>query len=595
MKIRRAILASLLAFPNLAIETPAQPCPVTPFAPNYTATPMPSAFSSILGNPAAMNVFVSMMDDESSSPIVLPPAGFNFYGASRLYFQVNVNGFLGFDQFLGTCCFTAVAPGTVGTPEDYIGPWWDDLHTSSAGSVWYLALPNGDVIVEWNTMEAFPANMSGENATFQARFNAAPVNTIEFHYDPASFATGPPGIWAAVVGVENATGATGFDVTGLAAANGTFPPTDFTLTFQAAGPPQVFPGYNSTVTPVGMTSISGQPGEVVVFNSGVAATCTTGCTNIFDDDFAGPVAIPFPFQYFGQAVTQFWIDTNGFVRFQSPPVCGDFTNAGVGTTGAAGRAAPFWDDLKGSTTSTGKVSYLVSGPGGSQTMTIEWKDLETWTGTMMCADNGSRLNFQLVLHQSTNDIELKYGAFIFGTSPAPSGTIGVTNLAGTSGHDPSGLGPTAPFPTTENYLLTPCVPCGFAINFGTPCPSTAGTSGGLPVSGNAAFTLTQSGAPAGAPGFLLMGLSNTVWTLPPPIPLPLPLSTFGFGGGCSLRVSADILIPIVTSPTGTTSVNVPIPPGLAPCAATVYAQWANVVVGAPLAIQTSDGLQVVTG
>jgi hypothetical protein len=547
-----------------------------------------------------VNLFGAGTDDLSSPPIGVPPAGFSFYGAAKATFQVNANGFVAFDQALGTGFFTNVGPGSPSAPNDYIAPWWDDLHTSAAGSVWYLVLPAGDVVVEWNTMEKFPANLSGENVTFQARFNASPANTIEFHYDQATFSMGT-NLWDATVGVEDAAGIVGLDVTLGAAANAAFPATDFLLTFQASGPPTVVPTYNVATTPFGMTSIAGMPGEVVVFNASTPEVppCTFGCQGtagaIFDDNWSAPVPLPFPFQYFGQAVTQLFIDANGFVRFDTAPVCGDFANAAMGTTAAAGRAAPFWDDLRGSTTSTGQVSYLVSGTPGSQALTVEWKDLETWTGANNCADTMTRLNFQLVLYQGSGNIEFKYGLLNLGNSPAPSGSIGVTNLAGSVGVDASMQSTASLFPTANGYLLTPCSACGFATNFGTPCPSTSGSSGGSPVSPNFAFAITQSGAAAGVPTILVIGVSNSVWTIPPPLPLPLPLSVFGLAGGCSLLVSADIMIPTVTSAGGTSALGVPVPPGLAACAATVYAQWVNVTAVAPLTVLASNGLQIVTG
>jgi len=593
----RAPYLSLLALGVIALPCAAQPCPTVQSV-SYTSAPSPSSLTSILGNPATVILFGPGSDDNVTT--VGLPISFAYYGVSKTQVAISVNGLVGFTPGLIGASFTNDPPGTPGAEDDIVMPWWDDLHTGTIGNLAYQTTPGGSFVIEWNSVQHFPSNASGENATFQVVLNPSPANTIQFHYDQATFASGLDP-WTASVGIEDASGGNALDLTALGANNSLFRPTDYTLTPMPSGPPMVIPSYNVSTTPFGMTSIAGQPGEVVVFNSATPEMppCTFGCQGtagaIFDDNWSAPVPLPFSFQYFSQPVTQIFIDVNGFVRFDSAPVCGDFTNAAMGSGAAAGRAGPFWDDLRGSTTSTGQISYLVSGAPGSQTLTVEWKDLETWSGASNCADTFTRLNFQLVLFQGSNNIEFKYGLLNLGNSPAPSGSIGVTNLAGTAGVDASMGGTASIFPTTNGYLLTPCTPCGFATGFGPTCPSSVGTSGGNPVSPNFGFTINQSGAAPGVPTILILGLSNSVWTIPPPLPLPFPLAGFGLAGGCSLLVSADIMIPTVTSPTGTSAFTVPVPPALAACAATLYAQWANVTAAAPLTVLTSNGLQIVTG
>jgi hypothetical protein len=136
-------------------------------------------------------------------------------------------------------------------------------------------------------------------------------------------------------------------------------------------------------------------------------------------------------------------------------------------------------------------------------------------------------------------------------------------------------------------------PCGTAVTFGPSCPGTIGSFGGLPVAGNAGFAITLTGVTGTQPAALVLGLSNTTWTIPPFIPLPMPLASVGLNSGCSLLVSPDIILPKLLG--GLIVYPVPIPPGTPSCA-TWYAQW--IVLDwfvSPWQYVASNGLAVTTG
>jgi hypothetical protein len=195
----------------------------TPSGGSYTVTQTPATFTSIAGAPGAIPIIPAGQDDLTTGPIprFMP---FTFFGAPKTWVQISTNGFVVFDQTLGGGFFTNDPIPTPGTVDDMVAPWWDDLHTGATGTVWMLITFANQVVVEWNTMEKFPFNSSGENATFQLKLNASPANTIEFHYDHASFTAGACGDpWDATVGLENATGLTGVDPTGNGNSNPFFP------------------------------------------------------------------------------------------------------------------------------------------------------------------------------------------------------------------------------------------------------------------------------------------------------------------------------------------------------------------------------------
>ena len=205
--------------------------------PNYCVDPTAAPFASILGAPGTVAVFGPGVDDTTSAATALPPM-MSFYGAAKATFQINNNGWVAFNQALAGGFFTNAAIPTAAAPNDMIAPFWDDLHTGplagGLGMVAYQVTPAGNLVVEWNSMEKFPANLSGENVTFQMELFKDPGHKIQFRYDPVTFSSGAI-VWDATIGVENSTGAKGTDATGLGTANAGFPATSLELNRHTSG------------------------------------------------------------------------------------------------------------------------------------------------------------------------------------------------------------------------------------------------------------------------------------------------------------------------------------------------------------------------
>ncbi|HKB15192.1 MAG TPA: hypothetical protein VKF62_03960, partial [Planctomycetota bacterium] len=157
--------------------------------PSYCVGPAAPGFTTISTSPTAILLWGPGNDDTTSAPIALP-AAFSFFGVPKTTFQVNNNGWIAFDQVLAAGFFVNAAIPTPGAPDDAVFGWWDDLHTGTIGNVYYDVTPGGQLIVEWNSEEQFPANSGGENVTFQVRLNPSPANSIELVYDPATFSNG---------------------------------------------------------------------------------------------------------------------------------------------------------------------------------------------------------------------------------------------------------------------------------------------------------------------------------------------------------------------------------------------------------------------
>lgn len=281
--------------------------------PNYCALPTAAPFASILGAPGTVVVFGAGVDDTTSAATALPP-GMSFYGSPRATFQVNNNGWVAFNQALGVGFFTNAAFPTAAAPNDIIAPWWDDLHTGplagGLGTVAYQVTAGGSLIVEWNSMEQFPANLSGENVTFQMELFPDPAHKIRYRYDGATFSSGPI-VWSASIGVENAAGSIGLDATGLGTGNAAFPATNLELTYHGSGTTMTTatgcgglgtavggsPNLNDSLT-VALTGLS--MGGIPVMWIGIVPTaiplCPAGCTQgtTLDILFPGTAAISGP-------------------------------------------------------------------------------------------------------------------------------------------------------------------------------------------------------------------------------------------------------------------------------------------------------------
>jgi len=230
----------------------------TPSGGTYTVTQTTPAFTSIAGTPGAIPIIPTGTSAVVTGPIprFMP---FTFFGVSKTWVQISVEGWMAFDQTLTSSSSSNQGIPNSGNPNDMLAPWWDDLHTGALGTVWLGINFGNKVTVEWNSVERSPGNGSGEIATFQVILNPAPVNTIEFHYDHAGFSSGTDP-WNASVGIEDATGTVGINPTPNGNMNGVFPNIGGT------------PAPNPVPAVMGMNAAAYNQGDIGVFtfNTGAA-------------------------------------------------------------------------------------------------------------------------------------------------------------------------------------------------------------------------------------------------------------------------------------------------------------------------------------
>jgi hypothetical protein len=121
-----------------------------------------------------------------------------------------------------------------------------------------------------------------------------------------------------------------------------------------------------------------------------------------------------------------------------------------------------------------------------------------------------------------------------------------------------------------SYLIDYADYVSDTVTFGTACPTSGQRMPAMstqPAHAGGSLSVTLSNAPASSAGAMLFGLSRTTWS---GVPLPLPLAFLG-AGTCSLQVSIDVTVPIMTNTGGAFSAYVPVPDVLA-----LYGTWFHV-------------------
>ncbi len=158
--------------------------------------------------------------------------------------------------------------------------------------------------------------------------------------------------------------------------------------------------------------------------SDIAATGTivsnwvpTGTFGARDEGHSGPISLPFPFKFYGQARNTVYVSSNGVILFNAP-TGNIFTNVAIPTAATPNEyIAPFWDDLDG--TSSGEVYYRADG----NKFTIQFTNWRKYSAST------SSLTFQVVLH-ANGRIMYYYNNM---NATLNSATVGIEDAAGAVG------------------------------------------------------------------------------------------------------------------------------------------------------------------
>ena len=129
------------------------------------------------------------------------------------------------------------------------------------------------------------------------------------------------------------------------------------------------------------------------------ATITTSSGSVSgDDNYSGPVALPFTFNYFGTAYNSIYVGTNGYVTF-STGVTG-YTNYAIPSSGAAGEIGPGIAfglcDLN--TGSGGTINFGYTGTAPNRQFIIYFNGVADYGGS-------GTISGQIILYETTGIID----------------------------------------------------------------------------------------------------------------------------------------------------------------------------------------------
>lgn len=117
-----------------------------------------------------------------------------------------------------------------------------------------------------------------------------------------------------------------------------------------------------------------------------------------DDSFAGPFT-HFPFKYYENTYSNFYVSTNGIITFGSGSW--DYFARPIPFSPAPNNLiAPLWGDLYKNT--YGQVFYRVDGTAGSRRLVVEWEIYNNASLELLIT------NFEVILYEATGNIRFHY-------------------------------------------------------------------------------------------------------------------------------------------------------------------------------------------
>ncbi len=148
----------------------------------------------------------------------------------------------------------------------------------------------------------------------------------------------------------------------------------------------------------------------------------------FDDAISSAINIGFNFTLGSQTFTQFKLNSNGWITFRTAST--STTQYSVLSSSETQVIAAFSRDLNGSVAAGSKYSILRTGSSPNQILKIQFKNLFSFSSTTVPAI----ANMQIWLYQTSNVVEVHYGAFAAGTRTVAS-TVQVGLKSGSTAID----------------------------------------------------------------------------------------------------------------------------------------------------------------
>jgi hypothetical protein len=156
------------------------------------------------------------------------------------------------------------------------------------------------------------------------------------------------------------------------------------------------------------------------------------------DDEVAKVPLDFNFTFYGNEYNEIYVTSNGLLGFTySYDLHEKGTDDGIpGSEQPHNIIAVFWDDLQPNR--SGDVYYLSTGSPGHRMFIVQWKDIGLYGDYFSGEERRSKLNFEAILYEGSNVIQLLYGPSSRGEDDdsghlGSGATIGIENSEGTKG------------------------------------------------------------------------------------------------------------------------------------------------------------------
>ena len=144
-----------------------------------------------------------------------------------------------------------------------------------------------------------------------------------------------------------------------------------------------------------------------------------------DDEVSGGIAIGFDFDFYGTTFTELFVSSNGFLTFDSGSGSGCCSGDTIPTPGDPDNAIlGFHTDIEAD--AGGSIFHELLGTPGSREFVVSFEDVPFFFASGVA-------NFQAILHEGTNDIELQYGFLSHDQDDEGSVSAGIENATGTDG------------------------------------------------------------------------------------------------------------------------------------------------------------------
>jgi hypothetical protein len=153
-----------------------------------------------------------------------------------------------------------------------------------------------------------------------------------------------------------------------------------------------------------------------------------------DEDGIAGIPIGFNFTFFGTIFNTITITSNGYLSFS--PTISRYNDLIPSPVTPNSLIAPFWDDLNPALNPSSGVFFETLGTAPNRQFVVQYQ------GIPLVADPDSRLTFQAILFESTNEIQFHYLSMLDGSgldiSPLVTGksaTVGIENAGGDKGNE----------------------------------------------------------------------------------------------------------------------------------------------------------------